>query len=139
MAVEGGQRRRPSVQITEARAARLHRLVRNLAETVRTRQELLDELGLGLRTFYRELELLRRCGIKVRMTARKYMMTTTVEKAEELLPFPDPRLSFAEMRELAGGEGGAARRLSLLLDRVLTAPSGKKKGTKSRDQRKKSK
>lgn len=139
MAVDGGQRRRSSVQITEARAARLHRLVRNLATAVQTRQELLDDLGIGLRTFYRELEFLRRRGIGVRLTARKYTMTTTVERAENSLPFPDPRLSFAEMRELAQGTSPAAQRLSRLLGRVLAMPAGKKrgksKGSKTRGER----
>ena len=55
-------RRRPSVHITLPRAARLHRLVRFLAEKPRARSAILSDLRIGLRTFYRELDLLNRCG-----------------------------------------------------------------------------
>src|SRR5262245_57406580 len=56
-------RRRPLVHITLQRAARLHRLVRFLAESPQAREAILSELAIGLRTFYRELELLNRCGV----------------------------------------------------------------------------
>src|SRR4051794_15567210 len=52
------QRRRPGIHIPLARAARLHRLVTILARGPEAREGLLSELGIGLRTFYRELELL---------------------------------------------------------------------------------
>ena len=119
-------RRRPAVQITDARAARLHRMARLLDERPRGRIELLDALGIGLRTFYRELDLLRRCGIKVRLNRKEYRMIGTLADAEGQLPFPDPRLSFAEMAELSSGDGPAARRLAGLLRRVLDDSAGKK-------------
>ena len=115
-------RRRPAVHITLARAARLHRLVMILAEGPRGRDELLRQLGIGLRTFYRELELLKRCGVKVRLTQKRYTLHATAAEAEGRLPFPDPQLSFAEMAELAGGTGPAARRLAALLASVITQP-----------------
>ena len=66
-----GSRRRPAVHITLARAARLHRLVSLVADGERTREQLLATLRIGLRTFYRELELLRRCGVKVRLEQKQ--------------------------------------------------------------------
>ena len=96
-------RRRPAVQITDARAARLHRMVRLLDEQPRTRPELLQALQVGLRTFYRELELLRRCGVRVRLVRKQYQLQGSLAQAESLLPFPDPRLSFAEMVDKACG------------------------------------
>ena len=114
-----GSRRRPAVHITLARASRLHRLVAILAEASRDREALLAQLRVGLRTFYRELELLRRCGIKVRLEAKRYTLRTTAAEAEGRLPFPDPQLSFAEMAELARGPGEAARRLADLLAQVV--------------------
>jgi len=54
---KAGGRKRPGGHITLARAARLHRLVRALAEGALARDALLAALGIGLRTFYRELEL----------------------------------------------------------------------------------
>ena len=92
-----GTRRRPSVHITLQRAARLHRMVGFLAEGPRTRDAILSRLGMGLRTFYRELELLKRCGVKVRYRAKQYSLLATAAQAEGQLPFPDPQLSFAEM------------------------------------------
>jgi len=112
-------RRRPAVQITDARAARLHRLIQLLTERPRPREELLELLQIGLRTFYRELELLRRCGVKVRQAQGSYRLQGSIEQAELRLPFPDPRLSFAEMRELAQGTSPAAQRLAALLESVL--------------------
>ncbi|ADV62190.1 hypothetical protein Isop_1606 [Isosphaera pallida ATCC 43644] len=119
MARSATARRRPSVSISMNRAARLHRLVKILSREALARDEVLERLNLGLRTFYRELELLRRCGIKIRLEKRRYMLTSTPEEAEGKLPFPDPQLSFAEMNELAQGEGPAARRLAQLLREVL--------------------
>ena len=122
-------RRRPAVHITLGRAARLHRLVTILAGGPQTREELLAALGIGLRTFYRELELLKRCGVRVRLQKKAYQLQSTAEEAEGRLPFPDPQLSFAEMAELSRGPGEASRRLAALLASVVAAPEpGSAKG-----------
>ena len=130
-------RRRPSVHITLQRAARLHRLVRFLAESPRARNAILSELRIGLRTFYRELELLNRCGVKIRHKTKLYFLLPTAKEAEGRLPFPDPQLSFAEMGELAGCDCPAGKRLAGLLaavinqpDPVKKRPKGSTKGTK---------
>src|SRR5689334_658108 len=67
-------RRRPAVHITLGRAARLHRLVMLLAESPRTRDQILSALGIGLRTFYRELELLHRCAVKIAHKEKAYTL-----------------------------------------------------------------
>jgi hypothetical protein len=121
------RRRRPSVHITLQRAARLHRLVRFLAEAPRSRPAILSELRIGLRTFYRELELLKRCGVKVRFRSKVYTLSATVEQAEGRLPFPDPQLSFAEMAELAQCDCPAGRRLADLLAEVINQPEPPRK------------
>ena len=115
-------RRRPVVQITLGRASRLHRLVRILALGPTVRETLLDQLAIGLRTYYRELDLLKRCGIKVKRDRKTYHLSSTIPEAEERLPFPDPQLSFAEMAELAKLPGDAARRLAEILKSVVDAP-----------------
>ena len=125
-------RRRPAVHITLGRAARLHRLVTTLADGPRTREALLSELGIGLRTFYRELELLRRCGVRVRLSKKRYALQSTAREAEGRLPFPDPQLSFAEMAELSRGPGEASRRLGELLASVVSAPVPARKPKKGR-------
>ena len=119
MSRSSSRRRRPSIHITLQRAARLHRLVRFLAEAPRDRMAVLSELRIGVRTFYRESELLRRCGVKVRQRSRLYSLLTTAELAEGSLPFPDPQLSFAEMAELVQCDCAAGRRLGALLAEVI--------------------
>jgi hypothetical protein len=99
-----------------------------LAERPRPRDAVLTELGIGLRTFYRELELLNRCGVKVQYKDKAYNLQSTAEQAEGRLPFPDPQLSFAEMAELARHPGEAARRLARMLDSVINYPTAKGRG-----------
>jgi predicted DNA-binding transcriptional regulator YafY len=89
-----------------------------------TRQGLLSRLSIGLRTFYRELELLKKCGIRLVLEVEGYRLKTTAGEAEGRLPFPDPQLSFAEMAELASKSGPAAKRLSELLASVVKAEIG---------------
>ena len=145
MSSPSNTRRRPSVHITLQRAARLHRLVGFLAGNPRTREAILSDLSIGLRTFYRELELLKRCGVKVRHRNKRYTLLATAQHAEGRLPFPDPQLSFAEMAELAACPCDAGRRLAELLATVINQPppaknrpssssrkaSGRKKGRSS--------
>jgi predicted DNA-binding transcriptional regulator YafY len=125
-------RRRPGVHITLARAARLHRLVSILAQNPRRREELLHQLAIGLRTFYRELDLLKRCGVKIKLAQKLYTLRATAEEAEGRLPFPDPQLSFSEMAELAQYAGPAAKRLAEMLDSVIHQPIGPAKAPKGR-------
>ena len=101
------------------RAARLHRLVRFLAEAPRNRLAILSELRIGVRTFYREWALLTRCGVKVRQRSKLYFLWATAEQAEGRLPSPDPQLSFAEVAELARCDCAAGRRLAALLAEVI--------------------
>jgi hypothetical protein len=126
-------RRRPSVHITLPRAARLHRLVRFLAEKPQVRSAILSELRIGLRTFYRELDLLNRCGVKVRHKLKLYHLVPSATEAEGRLPFPDPQLSFAEMAELAQCPCPAGARLAELLAAVINPrePAKKKRSGKS--------
>ncbi len=124
-------RRRPSVHISLQRAARLHRLVRFLADSPRARNGILSELRLGLRTFYREMDLLNRCGVKIRHKNKLYILLPTPDEAEGLLPFPDPQLSFAEMAELSACDCPAGKRLAALLDAVINQPDPYKKRPKA--------
>jgi hypothetical protein len=97
-------------------------LVTLLAQSPRGRSEILTALRVGLRTFYRELVLLKRCGVKVRHKAKLYHLMHTASEAEGRLPFPDPQLSFAEMAELAQCPCPAGKRLADLLAWVISQP-----------------
>ncbi len=105
-----------------------------LAQAAHSRNEILTALRVGLRTFYRELELLKRCGVKIQQKNKAYTLLTTAEQAEGRLPFPDPQLSFAEMAELACGPGAAAQRLAEMLASVIKHPesAAKPKGQRGK-------
>ena len=124
----GGSKRRPSVNISLVRASRLYRLVGLLGEQPFDRDRLLLALNVGLRTFYRELDLLKRCAIKIQRVDRCYTLKMTLSEAQGKLPFPDPQLNIAEMRELAGYDGDASRRLAALLASVVSPVVKKSKG-----------
>jgi hypothetical protein len=138
MSSPSNPRRRPSVRITLQRAARLHRLVSFLAESSRNRAAILSDLRIGLRTFYRELDLLKRCGVKVRHKHKLYSLAPTSEQPEGRLPFPDPQLSFAEMAELARCDCPAGARLAELLATVTKPPEIPKKRQTGAQKRRKS-
>lgn len=103
-----------------------------LAERPQTRDTVLTALAIGLRTFYRELELINRCGVKIQHKDKTYVLLSTAEQAEGKLPFPDPQLSFAEMAELARQPGEASKRLAQLLESVINHPSASKRGGRGR-------
>ena len=92
---------RPAV--TPERFTRLHRLLLLLGEGPRTREQLTSQLGLDVRGFYRDLELLRAVGIEVQMQEGEYALTEPAEGAVTRLPFPDLHLSLGEARQLARG------------------------------------
>src|ERR1700679_3944160 len=115
-------RRRPFENITLPRVSRLHRLVRFLAEKPRARSAILSDLRIGLRTFYRELDLLNRCGVKVAHKLKLYHLLPTAAEAEGRWPFPDPQLSFAEMADLSLCPCPAGARLAELLAAVIKPP-----------------
>lgn len=129
-----GGRKRTSIHITRQRASRLYMLVRLLEAHPRTRDEILKTQRIGLRTFYRELDLLKRCGVKVLYKDKLYTLSTISGGAEGRLPFPDPQLSFAEMAELARCECDAGRRLAALLASV-TEPPAQPTGRQSRSRK----
>jgi hypothetical protein len=111
-----------------------------LADHPRSREAVLGELRIGLRTFYRELELLKRCGVKIQHRNKAYTLLATAAQAEGRLPFPDPQLSFAEMQELSQCPGNAGKRLAELLESVVNQPpptrkqgAARKKRTKGTD------
>lgn len=138
MAKRATSKRPPAVHVTLQRAARLHRLVVFLATAPNGRTAVLTELRIGLRTFYRELELLKKRGIKVRFIKKLYHLIGTRDDALGRLPVPDPELSFAEMAELASCPCPAGLRLAELLATVVSPPPlAKKKSPRGRSPGKK--
>lgn len=105
--------------VTAQRAARLFKLLRLLGEGPQTRSGLLRRLRLDIRGFYRDLEVLRRVGLRVVLEGRRYHLEGDLEAALDRLPLPDPHLTVGEARLLARGRTRAHQKLKDHLDALL--------------------
>jgi hypothetical protein len=90
-----------------------------LGKSAQTRSALIRRLGLGVRGFYRDLEVLRAVNIAVELVNGHYMLLENLSQAVERLPFPDPGLTLGEARLLAKGRSGAHRKLKEQLRSIV--------------------
>ena len=105
--------------VTAERASRLCRLLRLLGPTGQTRPSLLRRLKLDVRGFYRDLQLLREVGVVIKLREGRYELTGSVEAAIDRLPFPDPRLTLGEARQLGKGRTKVHERVRRLLGEIV--------------------
>jgi hypothetical protein len=105
--------------VTAERFSRLYRLVQYLAAGPKPRARLTHHLGIDVRGFYRDLELLRAAGIVVALDEGQYRLQGPAEEALARLPFPDPHLTLGEARQLALGRSAAHRHLRDHIGRVV--------------------
>jgi len=108
--------------ITLERAVRLYRLVRALGEAPRKRTALTRKLGLGVRGFYRDLEVLRAFRIGVSVENGKYSLTDDMRLSLEKLPFPDAGLTLGEARLVGRGRTRAHRKIKGILALIEEEP-----------------
>jgi biotin operon repressor len=92
-----------STAITATRATRLYKLLTLLDGSTRARTTLLKKLNIDIRSFYRDVELIRELGIVVESQGDRYRLVSTLDSALDLLPFPDPGLSFRDVMQLSQG------------------------------------
>lgn len=104
--------------ITADRAPYLYRLLRILGKGPQKRETLIRRLKRDVRSFYRDLSLLRGAGILVRLVKGRYQLAGPVEDAIARLPFPDPLLTLGEARQLAKGRTASHRKLKEQIDRI---------------------
>jgi predicted DNA-binding transcriptional regulator YafY len=104
--------------VTSDRAGRLFRLLTLLGAGPQTRAGLTRRLRLGVRGFYRDLEVIRAVGIEIALANGKYILLESAQTAIERLPFPDPGLTLGEARELARGKTSAHRKIREQLTRI---------------------
>lgn len=102
--------------VTAERAGRLVRLLRLLQPGPQTRGVLMRRLGLDIRAFYRDLEMLRGVGVVLTLENQRYGLTEDVEAAITRLPFPDPHLTFGEVMRLAKGRTKVNEKLKAQLN-----------------------
>lgn len=89
--------------VSQERAVRLYRMLGFLGTGPKTRAAILQRLRIDIRTFYRDLELLRDCKIVIDLEHRKYSLSGKLAETLERLPLPDPGLTLGEARILAKG------------------------------------
>jgi hypothetical protein len=105
--------------VTAERAARLYKLLQLLGKGPQTRDALTRRLRLDVRGFYRDLELLHEWGIAVHLVRHRYILEEDADEVADRLPFPDPRLTLGEVRQLAKGRTKAHRKLQGLVAAIV--------------------
>jgi hypothetical protein len=100
------------------RAARLYRMLITLGQGPQTRAALVRRLRLGIRGFYRDLEVLRTVNIMVELSAGRYRLSEELVSVLERLPFPDPGLNLGEARQLAKGRSPAHKKIREQLAKI---------------------
>lgn len=108
-----------SATLSLERLARLHKLATMLIHGPVEKETILTKFGFGLRTFYRDLISLEEFGLSVVRTRSRYHLAATTDDIERQLPFPDPKLNFAEARQLAMIHNPAAQRIAAQLSQIL--------------------
>ena len=116
MAKKRSQPGHPSV--SPERAGRLFRMLTLLGVGRQTRIALTRRLRLGVRGFYRDLEVLRASGIAVTLNGGKYALLEDAGPAIERLPFPDPGLTLGDARQLARGRSDAHKKIRQQLVKI---------------------
>jgi predicted DNA-binding transcriptional regulator YafY len=113
--------------ITVDRTARLHHFLNLLASGAQTRGNLTRRLGIDVRGFYRDLELLRLAGIAIAFESRRYSLAVPLKQAVNLLPFPDPGLTIGEAIAIARGRMLAHRKIKELIAAITRPKSSKQR------------
>jgi predicted DNA-binding transcriptional regulator YafY len=107
--------------VTADRAGRLYRLLKLLGRKPRSRDDLVEALGRGVRGFYRDLEALRAVNIEVRLEEGRYVLADKWTEAMARLPFPDPKLTLGEAMQLATGRTRTHRKLKHQVAQITRA------------------
>ena len=111
-----GKRRR--ARVSAARAGRLFRLLKLVSAAPVPRAVLLKKLRLGMRTFYRDVDLLRACGVLVDVDGEGYRLLGSLHDALNVLPFPDPELTFGDVEVLLKGRSPTHQKIKQLFQRI---------------------
>ena len=117
--------------VSLSRARRLVGLIQLLGAGAMIRGNLMRKLHLDIRGFYRDLQCLRKAGIRIKLRDGKYALLEKVEESLVKLPFPDPGLSLGEAMLLAKGTTAVHRKLKHMID-VLRGASTSSRSTATR-------
>jgi biotin operon repressor len=112
------QPKKPKIHISIERAGRLYRLLKQVSAGTFSREALLKKLNVRMRTFYRDVDLLRECGIVVAVSNEGYSLDGSLRDALHQLPFPDPELTFGDIEILMRGKSPTHLRLRQLFKKM---------------------
>lgn len=118
MAKASGRSTAKRAHISRDRAGRLYKLLKALANDPASRAQLLKSFKVGLRTFFREIDFLRECGVQIETGEFGYTPITSIDDALLQLPFPDPDLSFGDVVALMKGRSPSHQTLRHLFNQV---------------------
>ena len=102
--------------LTPERATRLYKFLSLLESGPKTRPQVEKKLKVSLRTFYRDLEVLRALDIDVGYQDKKHVLNDRDWKSK--LRVPDPCLSFAEAEALASGKSAANKKIAEMVGKL---------------------
>ena len=105
--------------LSPERAGRLYRLLGAAEGAPQPRAALVKSLKVGLRTLYRDIELLRQLGVALETGDEGYELKQPFDDALALIPFPNPKLTFADAVQLQRGRTKAHRRLKQFFEQVI--------------------
>lgn len=105
-------------KVSGERAGRLYRLLKILSGGSTPRTQILKKIKVGMRTFYRDLDLLRACGIDIQTVPGGYGLGQSLDDALYQLPFPDPELTFGDVATLMKGRSSSHAKLQRLFERL---------------------
>jgi predicted DNA-binding transcriptional regulator YafY len=112
--------------VTVERASRLARLLKlTSTKTPKTRDDLILRLKVNVRGFYRDVKLIRECGVQLHAEKDKYHLTEDLSAAQGKLPCPDLGLSVSDLQSIARGSSETHKRIQRLLLDIL-GDGGKK-------------
>lgn len=104
------------VKISDSRAGRLYRMLKALSTNNSSRSSLLKKLKVGMRTFYRDVDLLRACQIPIETIDEGYSLNESLDDALSRLPFPDPELTFGDVVTLMKGRTTSHQKLKRIFE-----------------------
>jgi hypothetical protein len=89
--------------VTPERFVRLYRLIQILGNGPQNRHALAKRLSVDIRGFYRDLDVVRKAGVPISLSAGRYSLSEAAATALARLPFPDPHLTLGDARALSKG------------------------------------
>lgn len=105
--------------VTPDRFVRLYRLVQMLARAPQNRQALAKRLSVDIRGFYRDLDVVRKAGVPISLSAGRYSLSEAVATALARLPFPDPHLTLGDARILGKGRSKTHQQLKAQINAIV--------------------